>query len=43
VLLDVAAGVLLRDESQRQSILEEADGVLRQRLLLRLLEEAEPS
>ena len=42
VLLDVAAGVLLRDDSQRQSILEEPDSVLRQRLFLRLLEEIEP-
>ncbi len=42
VLLDVAAGVLLRDEFQRQAILEEPDSVLRQRLLLRLLEEIEP-
>ena len=43
VLLDIAAGVLLRDEAQRQALLEEADSMLRQRLLLRLLEEMEPS
>ena len=43
VLVDVIAGVLLSDESQRQSILEEADGVQRQRLLLRLLEEMKAS
>jgi Lon protease-like protein len=43
VLLDVTAGVLLTDESQRQSILEEADGLQRQRLLLRLLEEMKAS
>jgi Lon protease-like protein len=42
VLLDVAAGVILRDAFHRQSILEEADSVLRQRLFLRLLEEIEP-
>jgi Lon protease-like protein len=43
VLLDVVAGVLLSDEAHRQAILEEADGVLRQRLLLRLLGEIAPS
>jgi Lon protease-like protein len=41
VLLDVAAGVLLSDGTHRQCILEEADPVLRQRLLLRLLEETD--
>jgi Lon protease-like protein len=39
VLLDVAAGVLLSDGAHRQAFLEEPQGVLRQRLLLRLLEE----
>lgn len=43
VLLDVVAGVLLSDEAHRQAILEEADGVMRQRLLLRLLGEIAPS
>jgi Lon protease-like protein len=41
VLLDVAAGMLLGDGAHRQAILEEADSVLRQRLLLRLLEETD--
>jgi Lon protease-like protein len=39
VLLDVVSGVFLSDGDHRQSILEEPDGVRRQRLLLRLLEE----
>jgi hypothetical protein len=43
VLLDVVAGVLLSDEAHRQAMLEEADGAMRQRLLLRLLGEITPS
>jgi len=43
VLVDVAAGALLSDGNHRQSILEEPDAALRQRLLLRLLEEISPS
>lgn len=42
VLLDVVAGVLLSEEGHRQAVLEESDGVKRQRLLLRLLEEIAP-
>jgi Lon protease-like protein len=43
ILLDVAAGVLLNEEVHRQAVLEEFDGVLRQRLMLRLLEEISPA
>jgi ATP-dependent Lon protease len=43
ILLDLAAGAILRDVHHRQSVLEEADAALRQRLLLRLLEEMSPS
>ena len=43
ILVDVAAGVLFNEEAHRQAILEEFDGVLRQRLMLRLLESISPS